>query len=189
MGLENNPGFKITLSLAKRIIMGMVYGDLFMRVLYQTRPYEREKGSADRLHKKWLKSAKENVASGSMSEFKRNINNIVKDFDSLPLQNIQKPRVGVVGEILVKYHPTANNDIVGIIEREGGEAVVLDLLDFFLYGMHSKEFNYKFLSGKWSQLMANKFAIRVIEHYRKPARRALQNSKRFHEHLLHLLLQ
>lgn len=183
VGLENNPGFKITLSLAKRIIMGMVYGDLFMRVLYQTRPYEREKGSADRLHKKWLKSAKENVASGSMSEFKRNINNIVKDFDSLPLQNIQKPRVGVVGEILVKYHPTANNDIVGIIEREGGEAVVLDLLDFFLYGMHSKEFNYKFLSGKWSQLMANKFAIRVIEHYRKPARRALQNSRRFHEPL------
>ena len=183
VGLENNPGFKITLSLAKRIIMGMVYGDLFMRVLYQTRPYEREKGSADRLHKKWLKSAKQNVASGSMSEFKRNINNIVKDFDSLPLQNIQKPRVGVVGEILVKYHPTANNDIVGIIEREGGEAVVLDLLDFFLYGMHSKEFNYKFLSGKWSQLMANKFAIRVIEHYRKPARRALQNSRRFHEPL------
>lgn len=183
VGLENNPGFKITLSLAKRIVMGMVYGDLFMRVLYQTRPYEREKGSADRLHKKWLKSAKENVASGSMSEFKRNINNIVKDFDSLPLQNIQKPRVGVVGEILVKYHPTANNDIVGIIEREGGEAVVLDLLDFFLYGMHSKEFNYKFLSGKWSQLMANKFAIRVIEHYRKPARRALQNSRRFHEPL------
>lgn len=183
VGLENNPGFKITLSLAKRIIMGMVYGDLFMRVLYQTRPYEREKGSADRLHKKWLKSAKENVASGSMSEFKRNINNIVKDFDSLPLQNIQKPRVGVVGEILVKYHPTANNDIVGIIEREGGEAVVLDLLDFFLYGMHSKEFNYKFLSGKWSQLMANKFAIKVIEHYRKPARRALQNSRRFHEPL------
>lgn len=183
VGLENNPGFKITLSLAKRIIMGMVYGDLFMRVLYQTRPYEREKGSADRLHKKWLKSAKENVASGSMSEFKRNINNIVKDFDSLPLQNIQKPRVGVVGEILVKYHPTANNDIVGIIEREGGEAVVLDLLDFFLYGMHSKEFNYKFLSGKWSQLVANKFAIKVIEHYRKPARRALQNSRRFHEPL------
>ena len=78
-----------------------------------------------------------------MKEYKRLMKVIVEKFDQLPLLDIQKPRVGVVGEILVKYHPNANNDIVNIIESEGGEAVVLDLADFFLYGMYSKEFNYR----------------------------------------------
>lgn len=182
-GLETNPGFKVSMPLIRRALMGMVYGDVFMRVLYQTRPYELEEGSADKLHKKWIEAAKANIAGGSMITFRKNIKNIVKDFDELPLKDIKKPKVGVVGEILVKYHPTANNDIVGIIEKEGGEAVVLDLLDFFLYGMHSKEFNYSFLSGTFSQLVANKIAIKLIEYYRKPARIALQNSKRFHQPL------
>ena len=82
---------------------------------------------------------------------------------------------------MVKYHPNANNDIVNIIEKEGGEAVVLDLTDFLLYGMHSKEFNHKTLSGSYAMMMGNKAAIAVIEHFRKPLRKALRESKRFHE--------
>ena len=95
------------------------------------------------------------------------------------MRDIKKPKVGVVGEILVKYHPTANNDIVGVIEEEGGEAVVLDLMDFLLYGMQNKEFNYEHLSGSYSSMMANKAAISFIEHYRAPMRKALRESKRF----------
>ncbi|HML38661.1 MAG TPA: acyl-CoA dehydratase activase-related protein, partial [Bacillota bacterium] len=146
VGLEKNPGFKFTIPMIKRGLMAMVYGDVFMRVLYATRPYEAVKGSANELYGRWVEKAKENIETGSTRKFKKYIHEIVEDFDRLPVNDIKKPKVGVVGEILVKYHPTANNDIVGIIEEEGGEAVVLDLLDFFLYGMYSKEFNYRHLS-------------------------------------------
>lgn len=180
-GLETNPGFKFTIGILKRCLMGIIYGDLFMRVLYATRPYEREQGSADALYEKCTKLANENIISGSLSEFKKNVKYIVNAFDELPLLNIKKPRVGVVGEILVKYHPNANNDIVDIIEKEGGEAVVLDLADFFLYGMYSKEFNYNNLSGSYMSMIGNKAAISVIEFFRRPMRKALNSSKRFHQ--------
>lgn len=178
-GLEKNPGFSFTPPMIKRALMGMVYGDVLMRVLYATRPYEAIPGSANKLYEDWVARCKENVERGHIGEFKKNISALVQDFDRLELLSIKKPKVGVVGEILVKYHPTANNDIVDIIEHEGGEAVVLDLLDFFLYGMYSKEFNFKQLAGKYSTMMGNKFAIKVVEWFRTPAREALARSKRF----------
>lgn len=182
-GLEKNPGFKFTAPMIKRALMAFVYGDVFMRVLYATRPYESVPGSANKLYEEWTRKVKVNIENGRIRKFKSNIAQIVEDFDKLPLDDIKKPRVGVVGEILVKYHPTANNDIVGIIESEGGEAVVLDLIDFFLYGMYSKEFNYKQLSGKYSTMLGNKAAIRVVEHFRAPARKALEESERFEQPL------
>jgi len=181
-GLEKNPGFNLLdRKLIKRGIMAVVYGDLFMRVLYATRPYEVEKGSANALYEKWNKIAMANCQNGNWNEFKRNCKGICMDFDELPLRDIKKPKVGVVGEILVKYHPTANNDIVGVIEEEGGEAVVLDLLDFLLYGMHNKTFNYQHLSGTYMQMKGNNAAIAILEKIRKPARVALRESKRFTE--------
>lgn len=93
----------------------------------------------------------------------------------------RKVRVGVVGEILVKYHPDANNNIVDIIEKEGGEAVVLDLIDFFLYGMYSKKFNYENLSGTYQQYKLNQAAIALVEQFRRPLRKALRQSRRFEE--------
>ncbi|MDD2637096.1 MAG: 2-hydroxyacyl-CoA dehydratase, partial [Bacteroidales bacterium] len=178
-GLENNPGFKFTLPMIKRTLMAMVYGDVLMRVLYATRPYENEEGSANALCEKWSKKAINNINKGNLRNFNSIIHGMVEDFDNLPLKDINKPKVGVVGEILVKYHPNANNDIVGIIEEEGGEAVVLDLIDFFLYGMYSKEYNFRYLSGKYSTMLANQAAIKVIEFFRTPARKALEESNRF----------
>jgi predicted nucleotide-binding protein (sugar kinase/HSP70/actin superfamily) len=164
--------------------MSMIYGDVFMRVLFATRPYEQVKGSADELFEKWSEIAAKNISSGNMREYRKILKAIVKAFDELPLfEDLKKPKVGVVGEILVKYHPTANNDIVGIIEREGGEAVVLDLIDFFLYGMLSEEFNYKYLSGTFKMMLVGKFGIKFLEKYRKPARKALTESKRFDQPL------
>ncbi|MBQ1401056.1 MAG: 2-hydroxyacyl-CoA dehydratase, partial [Firmicutes bacterium] len=180
-GLETNPGFKITVPMLKRLIMSIIYGDVLMRVLYATRPYEMEPGSANKLYEKMSELANENIRTGSMRKFKKNVKTIVDAFDQLPLKDIKKPRVGVVGEILVKYHPVANNNIVDVIEQEGGEAVVLDLIDFFLYGMYSKEFNYVNLSGTYGQMQLNKLAIKFIEYIRKPARKALRESKRFDE--------
>lgn len=181
-GLEKNPGFKLLdYNLIKKSMMAVAYGDLFMRVLYATRPYEVTPGSANALYEKWNRIAMANCRTGNWREYKRICKAICDEFDALPLRDIKKPKVGVVGEILVKYHPTANNDIVGIIEEEGGEAVVLDLMDFLLYGMQNKEFNYKHLSGSWGAMMGNKAAIRILEAIRKPTRVALRNSKRFEE--------
>jgi predicted nucleotide-binding protein (sugar kinase/HSP70/actin superfamily) len=104
-----------------------------MRVLYRVRPYEKVKGSADRLYESWVERCKESVRSGKHSTFRRNVRQIVNDFDSLEIVDVQKPRVGLVGEILVKFHPTANNDVVDVVEKEGAEAVMPDLIDFFLY--------------------------------------------------------
>jgi predicted CoA-substrate-specific enzyme activase len=182
-GLESNPGFKFTPALVEKAIMALIVGDVLMRVLYATRPYEAEKGAADRLAAEWSERIRAQIGFMSPRDYKRAVQGIVDDFDELPLLALKKPKVGVVGEILVKYHPTANNDIVKIIESEGGEAVVLDLMDFFLYGMYSKGYNFQNLSGRYGTMFANNTAIKVIEWFRKSARKALTNSKRFHEPL------
>ncbi|MBQ2867104.1 MAG: 2-hydroxyacyl-CoA dehydratase, partial [Firmicutes bacterium] len=179
-GLESNPGWNLNMAFIKRAGMALVYGDVMMRILYKTRPYEAVEGSANELYRKWAERIMANISEGSLRQFQKNVKQMVKDFDELPLKDIKKPRVGVVGEILVKYHPTANNDIVGIIEQEGGEAVVLDLIDFFLYGMYSKQYNYEELSGDKKVARLNMIAVKVIETFRSSARNALNSSKRFH---------
>lgn len=181
VGLEANPGFKITPEMGKKLIIAAMYGDLFQRLLYATRPYEVTPGAAEAIMKKYENRIFQNCKDGKISTYKILVKEIVRDYDNLPLLDIKKPKVGVVGEILVKYHPDANNNIVDIIEREGGEAVVLDLVDFFLYGMYSKKFNYEKLSGSYKQYKVNEAGIKLIEWFRKPLREALRASKRFAE--------
>ncbi|NEZ47607.1 2-hydroxyglutaryl-CoA dehydratase [Clostridium niameyense] len=181
VGLEKNPGFKVTLSLANKSLIALIYGDLLMRVLYKVRPYEKIPGSASLLYKKWINRCKANIKDGSMKKFKENVYELVNDFDNLEIKDIVKPKVGVVGEILVKFHPTANNDIVNIIEKEGGEAVVPDLLDFFLYCSYNSKFKYKYLSGSRGNMIMCNILIKIIEYYRKEMKQALKNSNRFSE--------
>jgi predicted CoA-substrate-specific enzyme activase len=183
VGLEKNPGFKITAGLAVRAVMAGIFGDTLMRVLFATRPYEKEPRAADRLAAYWSHKIVKDMPRMNLLRYRKYLHEMVRDFDALPLRDIVKPKVGVVGEILVKYHPNANNDIVKIIEDEGGEAVVLDLLDFFLYGMHSKNFNYRVLAGTKKQMRFNNLAIAFLEWLRRPSRRALEASKRFHQPL------
>ena len=179
VGLEKNPGFKIGPKLLHNAMYAVVYGDLLMRVLYATRPYEQEAGSANALYEKWNEKLKEDVTSASYRKFGKNIRQIIADFDALPLLHIQKPRVGVVGEILVKFHPTANNDLVNLLESEGAEAVVPDLLTFALYCCYNATAKEKYLGGsKRSRIMSDMVA-KVIEFYQKPMMEALEKSKRF----------
>ena len=178
-GLESNPGFKITYKVAKKVIIGAMYGDLFMRVLYRVRPYEATPGSANELYESWVEKCKKNVENGSMKEFKQNVYQIVKDFDELPLLDIKKPRVGLVGEILVKFHPTANNQIVDIIESEGGEAVMPDLIDFFQYCFYNTWYEHEHFDVKKSSVWLCNFAIWFVDYLRKDMIKALKASKRF----------
>jgi predicted nucleotide-binding protein (sugar kinase/HSP70/actin superfamily) len=178
-GLEKNPGFKITPKLLNRMLQAIVYGDLLSRTLYKTRPFEAEKGAANRLFETWLHRAKHGVRTGNINIYKKNMHLIVAAFDKLPLRDIKKPRVGVVGEILVKFHPTANNDIVSLLESEGAEAVVPDLTDFLLYSLYNATFQEMHLGGKRSVKAISNFAIRAIEYYRKHMKAALDESIRF----------
>lgn len=178
-GLESNPGFKITPHLAKKVVIAAMYGDVFMRVLYRVRPYEKVKGSANALYESWIDKCQANVKSGSLSEFKKNVYQIVEDFDTLPLLDIKKPRVGLVGEILVKFHPTANNEIVKIIENEGAEAVMPDLIDFFQYSFLNSDYKYEHYDGTLKSKTIADAGIKLVDFLRKDMIKALKASRRF----------
>jgi predicted CoA-substrate-specific enzyme activase len=179
LGLEKHPGFNIGPGMARRSFQALVYGDLLMRVLLRTRPYEVEPGSAERLYRRWVDRCLRDLQRASTRRYHRNLREIVRDFDTIPLRHEKKPRVGLVGEILVKFHPTANNEIINIVEREGAEAVVPDFLDFFLYTAHTGSFKESHLSGTKKQKLVSRAIIHYIEHYRRVMRRALRESHRF----------
>ncbi len=180
-GLEKHEGFKITPKLTLKAMHALIYGDLFMRVVYHTRPYEKVPGSANELHAKWKKICGDSLSKPSLSfsEFKRNIRGIIHDFDNLPLLEIQKPKVGIVGEILVKFLPAANNFLVDLLEKEGAEAVMPDLLDFFLYSFYNNNFKAENLGFKKSSARIGNLAIWFLEKLRKPMVKELTKSKRF----------
>ncbi len=180
-GLEKNPGLKITPKLLITAMQALVYGDVFMRVLYRTRPYEKVLGSANALHQKWLEICIRSIKKGgSWSEYKRNIRGIIRDFDTLELdETVKKPRVGVVGEILVKFLPSANNFLVELLEAEGAEAVVPDLLDFLQYCAYNANFKAEYLGKKKSSARISNLVIWALEQLRGTAKHALAKSKRF----------
>ncbi len=179
LGMEDQPGFKISLKLLDLALKGLVYGDLLMRVLYRVRPYEKIPGSANELYRKWADICMKSIYEDKKGSFKRNIKAIIKDFDELEISDEVKPRVGLVGEILVKFHPDANNNVVDVVEKEGAEAVMPDLIDFFLYCAYGPNFKRKHLAGSLKSKVVNNAAISGIEWYRRHLKKYLRKSKRF----------
>jgi predicted nucleotide-binding protein (sugar kinase/HSP70/actin superfamily) len=178
--LESNPGFTITYQMVKRGMFALVFGDIFMRCLYRMRPYEKEPGSANALHKKWEKKCCEFVSGKpSYRQFKTMCRQIIQDFDQLPITDEKKPRVGVVGEILVKFMPAANNYLVELLEKEGAEAVVPDLMDFLLYCFYNQNFKSEYLGTKKRSAMIANFGIMVLEKLRATASEELSKSVHF----------
>ena len=180
-GMETNPGFTYTPSMLVKALQAVVYGDVFMRVLYATRPYEAVPGSANTLHEKWKKICVKALStkSAGMMTFVKNIRGIIHDFDNLERTNVHKPKVGIVGEILVKFSPTANNHIVELLESEGAEAVMPDLMDFLLYCFYNSNFKADNLGMKRSTAHLCNMAISLLEYMRKAARIALEKSTHF----------
>ena len=176
---EQHSGWKLPMRAVDRAVKALVYGDLLMRVLYAVRPYEAEKGSANALFDRWYDKLKVDLVNGGGRLYKENCWQIVADFDKLPILDIKKPKVGIVGEIFVKYNPTANNDLVALLESEGAEAVVPDLLDFFLFCFIDEIYKYKHIGGSWFNKTIASLGIRVLEFYRRHMKAALNSSKRF----------
>ena len=180
-GMETNPGFQITLPLLMKAMQAVVYGDIFMRVLYATRPYEKEPGSADALHQKWKARCIRSLTRKApfVLEFHKNIRGIIRDFDALPRRDVKKPRIGIVGEILVKFSPLANNHIVALLESEGAEAVMPDLMDFLLYCFYNANFKAENLGGKSSTARLCNAGIAFLEYFRRAAKKEFAASKHF----------
>ncbi|MCQ2591898.1 MAG: 2-hydroxyacyl-CoA dehydratase [Treponema sp.] len=179
-GFESNPGFKITLPLGDNLIKSIMLGDVFMRCLYRVRPYEAVSGSANQLYEKWnAKLCEELKHHMSFKTYHKYIKAIIQDFDNLPLKPIKKARVGVVGEILVKFHPTANNQIVETIEREGAECVMPDLADFFFYSFATGIFRHKELAFPKKSERNARLLVWGLELYRRKMKKYLKNSRRF----------
>jgi len=179
-GLESNPGFKISLNMLHKGVLGLVYGDILLNVLLRVRPYEKVKGSANALYEKWVEPCKESVRNGRMGDFRKIVRGIIKDFETLPIdETLRKPRVGLVGEILVKFHPTANNNVVEVVENEGAEAVMPGLIDFINYSAYNHEVKHRYLVKAPKSQIIGKAVIRAINFYRREMIEELRKSKRF----------
>ncbi len=180
-GLEKNPGFRYTPMMLLKAVYALVFGDLFMKVLYHTRPYEMSAGEANRTYEQLNWQCKTFLMKKypSWTEFKKLCGRIVKEFDNIPVTGQEKPKVGIVGEILVKFSPSANNGLVELLEAEGAEAVVPDLMDFLLYCFKNTEFRAQFLGKKKSTARNGRLGIRALQFFRGPADQALKQSIHF----------
>ena len=183
-GIEVNPGFNINMDMLYRLALGATFGDIFMKCVYRMRPYELEKGSVDAVHNKWLKICQDFLSSKkkpNFFKFHSMCKKMIEEFDNIPIdEKLVKPRVGIVGEILVKYSPSGNNHLVELLEQEGAEAVSPDLLDFMLYCFYCEVYKANELgtskkSRKWCNL-----GIWAVEHpLRGVCTKAFAKSKHF----------
>ncbi len=180
-GMEVNDGFKLGAGLVIDAAQAVVYGDLLMRCLYRVRPYEKIHSSANQLLEKWIEKCINILLNKhSAKYYKTTCSELVKDFDILPLDDkLLKPKVGIVGEILVKYMPLANNHLVDLLEHEGAEVVVPDFLDFMNYCLFNTNYKAEYLGKSKATAFLADAGIKLINWIRKPAIDALENSKRF----------
>ena len=181
-GLEANPGFQLNAELLIRAAYGAIFGDIFMRCVYRMRPYEKETGSVNALHRKWVKICQNFLSSKKLPgyfKFRRLCRQIIEEFDAVPVTDEKKPRVGIVGEILVKFAPMANNHLVELLEAEGAEAVVPDLLDFMLYCFYNQIYKAEYLGTKKSSASTARLAIWAIGQVRGAAASAFKKSRHF----------
>ena len=179
VGMEKMPGFKITMPLIERLLKMVVYGDLLQKMLTKNRAYEVHKGETQKLFDKWMEKCKKLLEKSTMKEFKQSIYDMVEDFEKIELDtSIEKPKVGIVGEVLIKYHPFGNNFVANKLEEEGAEVVLPDFMGFVKFiATHKITFNQLIKTDKVKAKLF-KAAIKLIDILEKDAVIALKNSKK-----------
>ena len=179
VGMEKNPGFKLTFSLVEKLLRGMVYADLLQKMLYKNRAYEKNKGETEKLFNEWMKKAIDLTINGKSKDVSRSIYQIVEDFEKIEWQpNLEKPRVGIVGEILIKYHPFGNNYVAKLLEQEGAEVVLPDFLGFVKFIASNKVISNQMLKNDYKKAWLFKAAIGLIDVFEKDVKKALEKSKK-----------
>lgn len=144
-GLESAPGFKITLPMLHRMVYGVFYGDLLMLLRNQCRPYEKNIGDTEKLCEKWTAKLVEEMKDKGVkySRVKKNYKAIVEDFKNIPRTNETRVKVGIVGEIFVKFSPLGNNNLEDFLVAEGAEVSMPGLVDFCLYCAYNGVMDHK----------------------------------------------
>lgn len=184
-GIEDNPGFTATPALLHRVIKALIIGDLLMKCLYRVRPYEVTPGSANQLYHTWdtivretlehhghSKTARKFIGKGYLP-YQTLVKEIVKSFDALPLKDEpRKVRVGVVGEILVKYQPDANNHVVDVIESQNCEAVVPGIMEFMTTRPYISDWNEHYL-GMGGNKLGYALMRKALDMYNAPVHKAI----------------
>ena len=179
VGMEKMPGFKLTPKLLEKLLRAVILGDLLQKVLHKNKAYEIHKGESEKLYNEWMEKAKNIVANSSSSEFKKAVYDIVEDFEKIEVDfSKEKPRVGIVGEVLIKYHPFGNNFVADLLEKEGAEVVLPDFMGFIKFmATHKITFN-KLLNTNKTSAKISKIAIKLIDLLEKDLKTALSNSKK-----------
>lgn len=179
VGMEKMPGFKLTLSLVEKLIRAVVYGDLLQKMLTKNRAYEKNKGETQKLYEQWLEKCKGLVRKSTNKQFKQSIYDIVNDFEKIELDtSVVKPKVGIVGEVLIKYHPYGNNFVADKLEEEGAEVILPDFMGFVKFMLtHKITFN-SLLKVSKTKAKISKMAIKLVDILEKDVVIALKNSKK-----------
>ena len=161
-GLEKNSGFKIRLSMALKMLYGMIYGDLIMLLKNQVEPYEVNKGDTKKLTQKWIDDIGVMMNNGkgfSMKEARKILPEITKTYAEIKVNKTEKVKVGVVGEIYVKYSALANNHLEEFLASQDCEVMVPGLLGFFLFKVDNRLEDVKLYGGKWVKKVAMEIAM------------------------------
>ena len=179
VGMEKMPGFKLTVPLLERLLKCVILGDLMQKMLTKNRAYEINKGETQKLYDEWMEKCKKILEKSTRKQFKQAIYDIVSDFEKIELDTThKKPRVGIVGEVLIKYHPFGNNYVADLLEKEGAEVILPDFMGFMKFmATHKITFNSLLNTNKTSSKIS-KFAIKLIDLLEKDLKIALANSKK-----------
>ena len=179
VGMEKMPGFKLTPKMVEACLKAIVYGDLLQKMVTKNRAYEVHKGDSQKLYDVWLLKCKKLVQKSTFSEFKQSIYDLVNSFEQIELDtSIIKPKVGIVGEVLIKYHPFGNNFVAEKLEAEGAEVILPDFMGFVKFmATHKITFNTLINTDKYKAKLF-KMAIKLIDLLEKDEKIALNNSKK-----------
>lgn len=181
-GMEKNSGMHYTVKMGFKALQGLIYGDILMKVVHRMRPYETEPGATDALYRKWHDFCIEELLKDkiNMRGFYRNCRKMIREFDRLPVSGMDgKPKVGIVGEVLVKYMPLANNHLARTLEEEGAEVIIPDFIEFLEYCFWNSIYRKEKLGGGRAAALLARVVIGVLDHSRTRVRRMLLFSRHF----------
>ncbi len=162
-----------------KLLKAIVYGDLLQKLLLKNRAYEVHHGDSEELYKKWMEKCKNILLNGNMKEFRNSIYEMTQDFEKIEVNMYEKkPRVGIVGEILIKYHPFGNNNIIEKLEAEGAEVTMPDFMGFIKYAATPSITWHKLINADKNKAQLFKFALKIINAFEKDTKRALEKSNK-----------
>ena len=176
-GLEKQQAFKVTLSFANKALQAVTYGDVLMKLLLATRPYEKKKGQSQELYNMWQKICYESLKNGHIREYKKNIKQIIKDFNNIEVNYKERPKVGIVGEILIKYHAYGNDHLIDKLEKEGAEVTQPDLMGFVKYCAYNSVIKANLLKTSFITKTIYNEALKIIDLYERTYEKEVENTR------------